>query len=43
MKARTLMALAVALLLAQDDPRGDAITKERKSLQGRWKVVAVER
>src|ERR1700738_5004133 len=43
MKARTLMALAVALLLAPDDPRGDAITKERKSLQGRWKVVAVER
>ncbi len=43
MNVLTPMALAVGLWLAVNDPQGDAVTKERKSLQGMWKVVALER
>jgi uncharacterized protein (TIGR03067 family) len=42
MKVRMLMALTVGLLLAADDPQ-DAVTKEKKRLEGTWKVVAVEK
>jgi uncharacterized protein (TIGR03067 family) len=43
MKVRSLIALAVVLLLAAFDAPGDAITKEKKVLRGTWKLVAFER
>ncbi len=42
MRLHALLVLAVALLLAADDTKDDAIKKEMAQFQGTWKFVSME-
>src|SRR4051794_7413966 len=43
MRSPLLLALAVGCFLAADNPKDDAIQKERKSLEGTWGVESLVR
>ena len=43
MNQRILTVLAVALLIAADTPKDDAVKKEADMLQGTWRVVSAQR